>query len=135
MNGDREDLLGPLLPDDILVERGLDLGGLGQAADLPRLLLFPLLGDDVVAELDALVADVDGGTGDQLADVVLALAAERALQRAVALARPRHPSRDSLATSGPAPPTARPARSPPGSSAWRRSPRRRFYSPWPARRS
>src|SRR5207237_4111186 len=65
----------------------LDLGRLGQRADLARLLLFPLLGDDVVAELDALIADVHGGARDQLAHVVLALAAERALQGAVAFAR------------------------------------------------
>src|SRR4029077_7287883 len=52
--------------------------------------------DDVVAELDALVADVDGGTRDELADVVLALAAEGALQGSIALTRPRHPSPNSL---------------------------------------
>src|SRR5207302_8732708 len=91
VDGHGQDLLGPLLADHVLVERGLDLGRLGEAADLPRLLLFPLLGDDVIAELDALVADVDGGTGDELADVVLALAAERALERAVPLSRPGHP--------------------------------------------
>src|SRR3989440_254659 len=92
VDGDGEDLLGALLADHVLVEDVLDLGGLGQRADLPRLLLFPLLGDDVVAELDALVADVDGGARDQLADVVLALAAERALQGSVAFARAtRHP--------------------------------------------
>src|SRR5467141_825278 len=87
VDGDGEDLLGALLADDVLVEDALDLGRLGQRADLPRLLLFPLLGDDVVAELDALVADVDGGARDELAHVVLALAAERALQGAVAFAR------------------------------------------------
>src|SRR5712664_1489170 len=89
---DREDLLGPLLAHHVLVEHVLDLGRLGEAPQLPALLLLPLLRDDVVAELDALVADVDGGARDQLADVVLALAAERALQRAVAFARAtRHP--------------------------------------------
>jgi len=93
---DREDLLGALLADDVLIEDGLDLGGLGEAAQLARLLLFPLLRDDVVAELDALVADVDGGAGDQLTDVVLALATERAPQGSGAFARPGH----ALATSG-----------------------------------
>src|SRR6185369_373441 len=95
VHGDRQDLLGPLLTDDVLVERGLDLGRLGEAADLSRLLLFPLLGDDVVAELDALIADIDRRAGDELAHVVLALAAEGALQSSVALTRPRHPSADS----------------------------------------
>src|SRR5262249_36108279 len=40
-----------------------------------------LLADDVVAELDALVAHIDGGAGDELADLMLALAAERAIQQ------------------------------------------------------
>src|SRR5207253_10591844 len=77
---DGQDLLGALLADDVLIEDGLDLGGLREAAELARLLLFPLLRDDVVTELDALVADVDGGPGDQLADLPLRLAAERAGQ-------------------------------------------------------
>ena len=42
---------------------------------------FVLLTDDVDAELDAFVANEDRGTCDQLADFVLALAAERAIQR------------------------------------------------------
>jgi hypothetical protein len=75
---DGQDLFGALLADDVLIEDGLDLGGLREAAQLARLLLFPLLRDDVVTELDALVADIDGGACDQLADVILALTAERA---------------------------------------------------------
>jgi hypothetical protein len=37
-----------------------------------------LLVDDLVAEVDALVADVDAGPGDQLLDLALRLAAEAA---------------------------------------------------------
>jgi hypothetical protein len=37
-----------------------------------------LLVDDLVAEVDALVADVDTGAGDQLFDLALRLAAEAA---------------------------------------------------------
>jgi hypothetical protein len=37
-----------------------------------------VLVEDVLAELDALVADVDSGSGDQLVDLVLALPAEGA---------------------------------------------------------
>ena len=85
--------------------------GLGRLRISRRLLLFPLLGDDVVAELDALVADVHGGPGDELADVVLALAAERALERAVGLTRPRHaapppPVRPTATCAEPAPPAS-----------------------------
>src|SRR4029079_10026658 len=39
-----------------------------------------LLADDVVAELDALVADEHRGARDQLADFVLALSAKRAVK-------------------------------------------------------
>ena len=42
------------------------------------LLLLDLLGDDVVAQPDALVADVDGRTGDELLHLLLRLAAEGA---------------------------------------------------------
>src|SRR2546426_252105 len=111
--------LGPL---DVVIRRleqaqedVLDLGGFGERADLAALLFFPLLGDDIVAELDALVADVHRRAGDQFTDVILALPAERALQGSVAFARSSHrPS-----TSAPAPPMPRP-RPPPGSSAWTR---------------
>src|SRR5213076_1602722 len=37
--------------------------------------------DDLVAEVDALVADVHAGSGDQLLDLLLRLPAERALQQ------------------------------------------------------
>jgi hypothetical protein len=51
-------------------------------------LLLHLLADDVVAELDALVADEHGRAGDQLAHLVLALAAERAVQQLAVVVRP-----------------------------------------------
>jgi hypothetical protein len=76
---DREDLLRALLPDHVLVENLLDLGRLRDGGRRrERLLLIALLRDDVVAEVDALVADVDGRAGDQLPHLVLALAAEGA---------------------------------------------------------
>lgn len=42
--------------------------------------IHQLLIKDLVAEIDALVADVNAGTGDQLAHLVLRLPAERTLQ-------------------------------------------------------
>jgi hypothetical protein len=39
-----------------------------------------LFADDVVAQLDAFIADEHRRTGNQFADLVLALAAERAVQ-------------------------------------------------------
>src|SRR5262249_39614021 len=89
---DGQDLLRAILTDHVLIEDVLDLRGLGKAPELTALLLFPLLRDDVVAEIDALVADVNGGAGDQLADVVLALPAEGALERPAALTGARHAS-------------------------------------------
>src|SRR5690606_23566205 len=88
---DREDLLGEVLPDHVLVEEGLDLRGRGQGHLGAPLVPLVLLRDDVVAQLDALVADVDGGPGDQLADLALRLPAEGAGQvPVVVLAVPAH---------------------------------------------
>ena len=42
-----------------------------------------IIAEEVVAEADALVADVDRGTGNELFDFFLRLAAERAVQVAV----------------------------------------------------
>src|SRR4051794_26749738 len=80
VDGDGEDLLGPILADDVLVESVLDLV---RVRELRRRLLGTgrlehLLLDDLLAEVDALVADVDALTRDQLANLLLALAAEGA---------------------------------------------------------
>src|SRR2546422_680273 len=76
VHGHREDLLRALLPDHVFVEGFLDLARLGHARRRRRRFILPVLfGDDVVAELDALVADVDGGTGDELLNLALALSA------------------------------------------------------------
>src|SRR6266446_5848050 len=82
VDGDRQDLLRELLPDHVLVEdvaalaRGRQVGLGGLAAFVGR----ALLADDVVAQLDALIADKYGGSGDKLSHLVLALAAEGAVE-------------------------------------------------------
>jgi hypothetical protein len=79
VDSDGQLLLGLLLADDVLVQELLDLdrhrqGGAGAAVEPV------VVGDDVVADLDALVADEHGRARNELADVVLVLVAERAVQ-------------------------------------------------------
>ena len=80
VDGDGELLLGPLLADHVLVEELLDFLRRGQRRAGAAVLEAVVVGDDVVADLDALIADEDGRTGDELADVVLVLVAEGAAQ-------------------------------------------------------
>jgi hypothetical protein len=77
-------------PDDVVVQEGEDLLGLGEVLEAELGGLVALLGDDVVAQVDALVADVDAGPGDQLLDLLLGLAAEAALDQISAFAELRH---------------------------------------------
>jgi hypothetical protein len=71
----RPGALGAVLADHVLVE-DLEISR-GRQRTARRLRLFlKFLTDDVVAQLDALIADEDGRTRDQLAHFMLALAAE-----------------------------------------------------------
>src|SRR5215472_4372410 len=81
MDRDREHLLGVVLTDDIVVKNfAYFLWGRNAIARLHQRGLV-LLADDVHAQFDALVADKYGRAGDELAHLVLALAAERAIER------------------------------------------------------
>ena len=76
VDGDREDALRLGLADDVVIE---DLTDFLRCRDpVPRLDQrgLVLLADDIHAELDAFIADENCRTGNQLADLVLALAAE-----------------------------------------------------------
>ncbi len=77
---DRQRALGGILPDDVLVEHVVDLARLGQVFQIEGGRGGELLVDDLVAEVDALVADVHARAGDQLLDLPLGLAAEAAQQ-------------------------------------------------------
>ena len=77
----REDLLRVPLTDHIIVK---DFPDLERCRDtVPRLHQrgFVLLADDIHAQLNAFIADEHGRAGDELANLVLALAAERAVGR------------------------------------------------------
>src|SRR5262249_31877856 len=85
VDSDRQDRLGVLLADHVVIEEGGDLLGLGQFVELDLRRFGQLLFDDVVAEVDALVADVDAWSGDQLLDLLLRLATEAALDEVARL--------------------------------------------------
>ena len=86
VDGDREHLLGMVLTDDVVVEDFADLLRGRNAVARFRQRGLVLLADDVHAQLDALVANEDGRPGDELAHLVLALAAERAVERVLGIA-------------------------------------------------
>ena len=77
---DRQRLLRVLLPDHVLVEDVLDLVRRRDLSDrLGNLALF-VLSENLVAEGDALVANVDRRAGNELPDRVFRFAAERAAE-------------------------------------------------------
>jgi ATP-dependent Clp protease ATP-binding subunit ClpX len=96
VNRNRQRLLGHVLSDDVRVEEVVDLPRLRQLGETDLGALVELLLDDLVAEIDAFVADVDAGTGDELLDLLLALTAERALQQVAAVTYACHRERSLL---------------------------------------
>ena len=90
VDGDREDLLRLVLPDHVVVEEALDLGRGRQRHRRAALVALGLLRDDVVAEPDALVADVDRRPRDELADLALPLPAEGTREVSVVVLFPAH---------------------------------------------
>ena len=89
---DGERALRLLLRDDVVVEDGVDVPRAREVVEVERDRGGQLLVDDLVAEIDALVADVDAGAGDELLHLALALAAEAAEQLLVSVARSGHVS-------------------------------------------
>src|ERR1700693_5622155 len=81
VHSDRKHPLGVVLADHIIVENPADVAWPRHPVTRLDQRRLVLLTDDVHAELDAFVADEDGRTRNQLPDFVLALAAERAVER------------------------------------------------------
>jgi hypothetical protein len=77
----REDLLRVVLADDVFIECGHDIArGRNLNPRSERRGLFKLFGEDIVAEVDTLVADIHARACHELADLLLGLSAERADQ-------------------------------------------------------
>jgi hypothetical protein len=83
---DREHTLGVHLADHVIVQHLADLGRSRDAVAGLDQRGLGFLADDVVAQFDAFIADEHGRAGDQLAHLVLRLAAERAVQSALGIA-------------------------------------------------
>jgi hypothetical protein len=90
IDGNSQRLLGRLLAHDVGLQEVEDLARLGQLIEAEVAGLGQLLLDDLIAQVDALVADVDHRPGDQLLDLLLGLAAEGTLQQIAAFARTCH---------------------------------------------
>ena len=80
MDRDRKGFFRDVLPNNILVERSANFRRLrySNGRRLPPSIFVQLLIQDAFTNIDATVANIDPGTGDQLADLGMALPAERA---------------------------------------------------------
>src|SRR6266540_4160506 len=91
VDGDRERPLRVFLADDVIVEDGVDVLRPRQVLEVELRGGGQLLVDDLVAEIDAFIADVDPRSSNQLFDLALRLPAEAAEKLLVSLACPSHP--------------------------------------------
>jgi hypothetical protein len=83
VDSDSEALLGLVLSDYIFVKKALDLAGLRQRWARRYRFCLLIIGDDLIADVNALIADVDGGTGNEFLNLILRLTAEGTAQRVV----------------------------------------------------
>src|SRR6185312_13620881 len=87
---DRQRALGGVLTDDIALEEFADFDGLGELIKLDVVSVGKFLFDDLVAKVYAFIADIDAGARNELFNLLLTLAAERALQQVTAVSNARH---------------------------------------------
>src|SRR6202035_4783294 len=81
VNSNRQDPLGLRLPDDVIVQNLADLPGSRDAVAGFYKRGFVLLADDIHAKFDAFIADENRRAGNELAHLMLAFAAKRAIER------------------------------------------------------
>ena len=81
MHSHREHALGMVLADHVVVEDSADIDRRRHAVTRLDEVVLVLLTDNVHAKLDAFVADEHGRSRDELAHLMLALTAERAVKR------------------------------------------------------
>jgi hypothetical protein len=80
VDGDGQLLLADFLADDVLVQEIFNLAWLGKAFTNSTGFLSDVVRDDLVTNINALVANKNRGAGDQFLDIVLTLIAETAAQ-------------------------------------------------------
>jgi hypothetical protein len=64
VHSDRQRALGALLTDDVLIERFQNLARLGQLRASRCRFLLELFADDVVTQIDTLIANIDTRAGN-----------------------------------------------------------------------
>src|SRR5712692_52908 len=84
INRHGQPLLGFFLTDNVVVEEFLDLHRLWERRASSGCFLLLIVADDLVANIDALIADINGRAGNQLLHFVLRFSAKRAAQCVVA---------------------------------------------------
>jgi hypothetical protein len=87
---DRQRALRLFLRDDVVVQDGVDVLRPREVVEVELSRSRELLVDDLVAEIDALVTDVDARPGDELLHLPLTLPAEAAEKLLVSFAGPCH---------------------------------------------
>jgi len=76
VNGYSELFFGPVLSNDVLIQKSFDLGGLGKMYVLRGRLVVLVLVDDVLTNPHAFITDENRGTSDQFTNIILTLVAE-----------------------------------------------------------
>jgi hypothetical protein len=77
MNGNGKDFFSTLLPNDILVEHTLNFCRFWHGRNgREGIFLVPLFSNDIIAQVNTFITDVDGRASDEFTHFVLAFATE-----------------------------------------------------------